>query len=147
MTTTVPTPTRLPRAALRDGFIAGLVAAAAAAAVGAIAKSADVPLTISGGTKIPIGAFALWTIVATGLALGAAAVVKVRQRFLTLAGAGTLTSFLGPIALADHTSTKVWLIVAHLLVAAVVVPAIARHLPLRNTEGPAASSTSDPRSR
>lgn len=112
---------------IRSGVLAGAIAAAGTMAVAATARAADVSLEVD-GTAIPIAAFALWTIVGSALGVVLARVLGARRRFLVVTTAATGLSLVPAIAAPDDTGTKVALVTAHLLAAAIIVPILGRRL-------------------
>lgn len=135
MTTSPPTrheptmqsarPSTLPL--VRRGALAGAAAAVGTAAVAAIASAADVSLEVD-ATAIPIPAFALWTIVGAALGVALARLLRERRRFLVATMIATFLSLIPPIALPDDAATKVVLVAAHLLAAAIIIPTLSQGL-------------------
>jgi hypothetical protein len=139
MTTTIATPTlsrddestsskpSLFRTTVKIGF----AAAAATTAVAAAIHAAGVPLEVSDG-PIPLAAFAQLTFF--GAVLGAFMLVAFnrlssapRRRLLQTTTVLTAASCVPSVTLAPAVTTKVALVAMHLLAAAIVVPALARH--------------------
>jgi hypothetical protein len=112
---------------LRSGAIAGAVAAVATTTVAAVASAADVPLEID-GEDIPIVAFAWWTIIAAALGIVLARLIRPRRRFVFVATALVALSLIPAIAAPDDGATKVVLVAAHLLAAAIIIPALGREV-------------------
>ena len=117
----------------RTAAIAGAAAAVATTAVGSIAEAAEVPLVV-GGMDIQLPAFALFTFV--GAALGGLIASQLRKRstqprraFLLATAALTVLSVIPDVAGDATTATKLTLIGAHVLAAAMIIPALARRLP------------------
>jgi hypothetical protein len=110
------------------GAISGALAAGAATAVALIARAVDIDLAID-GTAIPIAAFAWWTIVATILGVLLVRLLGTRRRFITVTAATTALSLVPAIAAPDNTATRLVLVAAHLIAAAIVVPVLTRQLP------------------
>jgi Family of unknown function (DUF6069) len=114
---------------------AGAVAAAATTAVAAVALAAGVPLEIS-GEPIPVASFAQLTLIGAALGLVLAKALgrwatRPRRTFTTATVALTALSIV-PDLMPDATvATKVTLVATHVVAAALVIPAIARHLPER----------------
>jgi hypothetical protein len=119
------------RGLLPTGMLAGAAAAVATVVVAASAQAADVSLEVD-GEAIPLPAFALWTIVAAFAGVVLAAVVRHRRRFLAAALTLTALSIVPAIVIPDDTATTVVLIGAHLLAAAIIIPAISSRLPTEN---------------
>lgn len=127
------------------GLVAGLAAAAASAAVYWIARAAGVPMEL---TEVFEDEFArvsvldmVWGALLDGAVVGTAIAAACRrwsrrpQRwFLTLAGGGLLASFALPVASDASTATKVVLSVSHVVIAAIIVPALASALPRRSPQ-------------
>ena len=115
---------------LKATVVAGLVAAAAATAVAAVAHAAGVPLAID-GEQIPFLGFAQMTFV--GAVLGGLIVAalnrwsgRARQRFQVIAAALIVVSCVPSVSLPPDTATKLTLVATHLLAAAIIVPVLAR---------------------
>jgi peptidoglycan/LPS O-acetylase OafA/YrhL len=133
---TVPIATTRPRTALapvwRTGAIATVAAAVAAVVLAVVASAIDVPLTID-GEEIPVLGFGtmalLWSAVGTGMAAVLARRAKRPARtFVVTTIALTIVSFV-PVVNADaSTATQVTLALAHVLAAAIVIPALALRL-------------------
>lgn len=123
------------RLLVRRGAAAGVVAAVLTTAAAAISRAADVALEVD-GAKIPLAAFAMWTIVGAVLGVVLARLLGDRRRFVMVTVAATGLSLIPPIALPDDVSTKVVLVGAHLLAAAIIIPALSQLLiaPARNRE-------------
>jgi hypothetical protein len=128
MTATLQRPTRPSTGSLlRVGALAGGIAAVATTTVAVVASAADVPLEIQ-GEAIPIPAFTWWTLLAALLGVGLARVLGARRRFVVVATVLVGLSLVPAIAAPDDTATEVVLVAAHLLAAAIVVPALGREL-------------------
>jgi hypothetical protein len=116
----------------RIGLLAGATAAVATIGVAALARSIDVPLTVS-GKAIPVPGFGELTFVAALIGTLIAAVLARRasrphRTFLVTTLALTLASF-GPDITADaHAATKLSLMLTHVVAAAIVIPALASRL-------------------
>jgi L-alanine-DL-glutamate epimerase-like enolase superfamily enzyme len=113
---------------VRRGAIAGVAAAIVTTATAAIARSADVALEVD-GAAIPVAAFAMWTLVGAALGVALARVLGNRRRFVAVTVAATVLSLIPPLALPDEGSSTLVLVAAHLLAAAIVIPALGRLLP------------------
>jgi hypothetical protein len=117
---------------VRYGAAAGAVAAIATTAVAAGADAIGVPIEI-GGESIPLLAFAQLTIFATVIGVAMAAVMARRssqpqRTFVTTTLVLTALSFV-PDVLADaRTSTKLTLMLTHVVAAAIVIPTLASRL-------------------
>jgi hypothetical protein len=112
----------------RTGAAAGVGAAIATSALAGLARAVDVPLKIS-GQSIPVPGFAELTIVAAIIGTVIASVMahragRPRRLFVRTTITLTALSFV-PDVLADaHTATKIALVLSHVVVAAIVVPAL-----------------------
>jgi hypothetical protein len=117
---------------LRTGVVAGLVAAAATAATAALAHAAGVSLEV-GGEAIPVLGFAQLTFVMTLVGVAIAAVLSRKAQrpartFVRTTVALTLVSFV-PDVLADAAiSTRLVLMLTHVIAAAIVIPALSARL-------------------
>ena len=128
--TTAPTSTG--RSIRRTAAIAGVVAAVAATVIGAVAKAADVPLVV-GDLEIQVPMFAVFTLAAT--ALGAVIATQLQKRtrqprraFVITTVVLTALSVIPDLTTEATTATKLTLITAHLVAAAVIIPAVAARL-------------------
>jgi hypothetical protein len=116
----------------RQGAAAGVAAAVATTGVAAAADAIGVPITI-GGESIPLLGFAQLTLVATAIGVVLASVMnrrasQPRHTFVATTLVLTAVSFL-PDVLADAAaSTKVTLVLTHVVAAAIVIPALASRL-------------------
>lgn len=130
-TTTTPT-TTTNHPVRRTTVRSGVLAAAATTALAAAADAAGVPFAIE-GERIPLLGFAQMTLV--GAVLGGLLAVacnryaaRPRRSFTRAAAALTALSCVPSITwLPDHASRFV-LVVTHVVAAAIIVPAIARHI-------------------
>jgi hypothetical protein len=110
------------------------VAAAAATALVAAAGEAVGASTAVSGTPIPVSGFAVMTAIFSVLGLVIAAALRrfarrPRTTWLRTTVALTVLSF-APDVLADAAgATKILLMLTHVVAAAIVIPAVARHLP------------------
>jgi Family of unknown function (DUF6069) len=123
---------------VRAGLIAGVAAAAVNTAVVAVAnKSADVSPEVSKtGGPIPLVGFAQVTFVATLIGIGIAAILRRRSArpaslFTRIAIWLTAASMIPPVLVDADASTKVLLIVTHLIAAAIVIPVVVKRLTVR----------------
>lgn len=114
---------------VRAGAIAGVVAAACTTAVAAFSTAADVSLEVD-SQAIPIGAFAWWTLVGTATGVLLARLLQDRRRFTIVAVVALGLSFIPAIVAPDDLATKLVLVSAHLLAAAIVIPSLSRRLPV-----------------
>jgi hypothetical protein len=117
---------------VRTGIVAGLVASAATATTAAIAHAAGVSLEV-GGEAIPVLGFAQLTFVMTLVGVAIAAVLSRKAQrpartFVRTTVALTLVSF-APDVLADAAvSTRLVLMLTHVIAAAIVIPALSARL-------------------
>jgi hypothetical protein len=128
--TTTTTPSN---SLVTSGLIAAAVAAAATATVAAAGDSAGISLAI-GGKPLPAFMFAVLTAVFSGVGLLLALVLartasRPRTAFVRTTVVLTALSLV-PDVLADAAvSTKMLLMLTHLVAAVIVIPTIARRLP------------------
>ena len=146
MTTNSPTstitnaPASTGRSIGRTAAIAGAVAAVATTAIGAIAKAADVPLVV-GERTIQVPMFAIFTLLGAALGAGIAVLMQKRSRqprrtFVTTTVVLTALSIIPDLTADATTATKLTLISAHIVAAAVIIPALAAALSTqRRVEG------------
>jgi Family of unknown function (DUF6069) len=123
---------------VKAGIRAGLAAAVAAEACATIGRALDVPLKAGGigastAQQLPVGWFAVATIACAAAGTGLAAVLARRRNpvraFTATALVLTVLSFISPLAAgATTTATKVLLCIAHVVVAAIMIPALRRAL-------------------
>ena len=116
------------RGLVRSGALAGAIAAGSTTVVAAIARAADVSPDIN-ATAIPIPAFALWTIIGAALGVALARLLRERRRFVVVTTLAAGLSLIPPIAVPDDAATKVVLVGAHLLAAAIIIPTLSQRLP------------------
>ncbi len=137
---TVPSITSAPaRPVWLVSAVAGLAAAVATELYGLTARAAGVPMAVAGlgsakATSITVGMFAMGTLICTfwGTIL---AVVLARYAahparvYVRATVALTALSLAIPLTAADTAlSTKIMLAVAHLIAAAIIIPAVTRRL-------------------
>ena len=122
------------RRLVRSGALAGVVAAVCTTVVAAIARAADVSLEID-ANAIPIPAFAWWTFVGAALGVVLARLLRERRRFVVVTTVATGLSLIPATAAPDDTATKAVLVGAHLLAAAIIIPALSRRLPAVSKAG------------
>lgn len=113
---------------IRRGAVAGAAAAIVTTATATIARAADVDLEVD-GAAIPIAGFAMWTVIGAALGVVLARLLGDRRRFVAVTVAATGLSLIPPIALPDHLATTAVLVGAHLLAAAIIIPALSQPLP------------------
>ncbi|WP_410655413.1 DUF6069 family protein [Amycolatopsis sp. lyj-112] len=114
------------------GLIATAIAAAATTAVAAVGSATGISLVV-GGTEIPVPGFTALTVIFSVLGLVLALVLARtvgHPRAVFVRTTIVLTALsLVPDVLADAAvNTKILLMVAHLVAAAIVIPAVARRL-------------------
>lgn len=128
-------PTTPARTLWAAGAVAGVAGATAALATHVVAKAADVPLSVN-GKEFPIFAFPQVTLISSIIGVVIAIVTSRRssrpqRTFVVVTVALTLLSLLAPLALDTDAATKVTLEIAHLVAAAVIIPAVAVKLAQR----------------
>lgn len=122
------------------GLAAALVAAVLSVLLYAVARAAGVPMELTEifehhVARMPVQNMAFAALLdggVTGTLLAAACrrwTPRPRATFLALAVAGLLASFAFPITSDASTATQVVLSISHVVVAAVIVPALAMALP------------------
>jgi hypothetical protein len=123
-------PTRLAGTLARTTVSVGVLAAAVTTAGAVGLRAAGVPLALHG--KIPLAAFAQVTFVAA--VIGGVLVALLNRRssaprrpFVQVTIGLTAISCVAPAAFADTTASRVALVGLHLVAAAIIVPALARH--------------------
>ena len=127
------------------GLAAGVVSSLVVIAVVAIAEAADVPMEVAENAttqpeQIPLLGYAMVILGSTivGLLLATAFARWARRPrlvFVIVALVLTAVSFLFPATTTATTATKVVLDVTHAIPAALIIPAIAVHLPSRRVRG------------
>ena len=136
MTATPIAPTRPATGPLLGtGLAATALASIATSAVAATGSAAGISLDVS-GAPIPVSGFAVLTTICSlvGVALAAVLARRARQPRSTFVRTTLVLTALSliPDLVADAASTtKVLLMLTHLVAAAIVAPAIARRLPAR----------------
>ncbi|HEY3035704.1 MAG TPA: DUF6069 family protein [Streptosporangiaceae bacterium] len=126
------------------GLVAALVAAAASVLVYVTARAGGVPMELTEVfedhfARMPVMNMAWAALLEGGVAGTALAAAcrrwarRPRSAFLAVAGIGLIASFALPIASDASTATKVVLSISHVVVAAIVVPALALALPAKRT--------------
>ena len=116
----------------RTTLVAGAAAAAVTTAVAAALHGAGVSFEID-REMIPLAGFAQLVAVSTVIGGVIAAFLRrrsdaPRRRFVQTASALTALSCVPSVALPDDLSTKIALVVTHLVAAVIVVPMLARQL-------------------
>jgi hypothetical protein len=124
----------------RTGLVAAVAAAAATTAIAGAALAAGVPVAIE-GEQIPPAGFAQLTLVfsVVGILLAKAFgrwASRPRRTFVVTTVALTALSVVPDLAMPGATAaTRLVLIVTHLVAAAIVIPAVARRLPIDAGDG------------
>ncbi len=136
-TTTHATTTTAPAAPglgslLLTGSIATVAAAAATAAVAAAGQAVGLSTAV-GGAPIPASGFAVLTLIFAVVGLVIATALRrfagrPRTAWIRTTVVLTALSFVPDLLVDAAVSTKVLLIVTHLVAAAIVIPAVARRL-------------------
>ncbi|WP_327581551.1 DUF6069 family protein [Nonomuraea sp. NBC_00507] len=127
-----PTATSPAQPLVIGGLITAVVAGAATAAVAAVGEFAGISLVV-GGMPIPVLGFAVLTVVfsVVGLVLAlvlARSVRRPRAVFVRTTVVLTVLSLVPDVLVDASAATRVLLMLAHVVAAAIVVPAIARRL-------------------
>jgi hypothetical protein len=123
------------------GLAAAVVAAAASVGVYAAGRAAGVPMALTEvfedrSARMPVANMVFAALLEGGLAGTALAAAcrrwtrRPRVWFLALAAVGLIASFTLPITSDGSTATKVVLAISHVVVAAIIVPALALALPV-----------------
>ncbi len=133
--TTATTGTRAltTRSMLLHGVAATAVASVATTAVAAAGLAAGVSLDIA-GAPIPVTGFAMLTAIFSLVGLGIAALLgrfarHPRRAFVRITVALTALSLVPDVIADAAVSTRLLLMLTHLVAAAIVIPAVARRLP------------------
>lgn len=151
--TTNPTPPQVyavrwaQRPLWQVGVVAALVAAIASVATYAVARIGGVPMELTEVfedqfARMPVLNMAWAALLEGGLGGTLLAVAcqrwskRPRAAFVTLTTVGLVASFVLPIWSDASTATKVVLSVSHVVVAAIIVPALALALPATQTASP-----------
>jgi hypothetical protein len=119
---------------VRAGAVAGVVAAVATTVIAAVAHAAGVSLETAPGEQIPVLGFGQLTLFFTAVGIVLATVLRRRARnprstFVKTTLVLTALSIVPDLLLSADTATKVTLVASHLVAAAIVIPALAAHLP------------------
>lgn len=146
------TPTRMwswiDRPLWQIGLVSAVVAAVASIAVYAIALAAGVPMELTEVfedefARMPVQNMAFGALLEGGVGGTLLAVAcrrwakRPRTFFLWLTSIGLIASFALPIVSDASTSTKVVLSISHIVVAAIIVPALTLALPRNSRAGTA----------
>ncbi len=129
--TSIITPSRRP--VWKHGLAAAAVAAGATTTLAAVASAAGVSFADHSGDGIPIAAFAQLTVVFSlvGVLLAAVMARKARRprtTFVRTAITLTVLSFVPDLTFGFDAASTITLIALHSIVAAIVVPTLARRL-------------------
>ncbi|HRA46771.1 MAG TPA: DUF6069 family protein [Thermomicrobiales bacterium] len=127
MSTRTAAPTPSIRRLLLAGLVAGGLSAMGVTFVAAMAHSAGVPFTVD-GERIELPAFTLWVLVGTAIGVVLARCIHDRRRFFIVTVIGTALSLIPALLLPDDASTRVALVVIHLLAAGIIIPILSRAL-------------------
>lgn len=116
-----------------SGVLATAVAGAATSAVAAAGRAAGVSLDVA-GAPIPVGGFAVLTVICSLVGLVLAAVLArvarhPRAVFVRATVALTVLSLVPDVIADAAPATRILLMLTHLVAAAIVIPAVARRLP------------------
>jgi hypothetical protein len=122
------------------GLASSAVAAAASVALYAVARVAGVPMELTEVFEDQFARMPVWNMAFAALLEGGAAgtVLAVacrrwarrpRTAFLVLTTVGLIASFILPVVSDASTATKVVLSISHVVVAAIIVPALTLALP------------------
>jgi hypothetical protein len=133
-TTTIPVEDRAERTThpvRRATVVSGVAGAAATTAFAAAASAAGVPFEID-GEPIPVSGFATMTLLGAVLGGILLAVLnryaaRPRRRFLQVTVALTALSCVPSLTWPPDTASKIALVAAHLIAAAIIVPVLARN--------------------
>ena len=122
----------------RPGLAAGMAAAGATVAVASIAHGIGVSLETAPGEAIPVIGFGQLTLFFTAIGVLMARTMRRRARrprstFTRTTVVLTALSLVPDVVLSAATSTKVTLVLTHLVAAAIVIPALASRLPERDS--------------
>ncbi|MFI9552751.1 DUF6069 family protein [Nonomuraea endophytica] len=129
VTTTVTSPAQ---PLVIGGLIAAAVAGAATTAIAAAGEFAGISLVV-GGELIPVAGFGVLTVVFSVVGLALALVLARRARrprtvFVRTTIVLTVLSLLPDVLVDASAATRMLLMLAHVVAAAIVIPAIARRL-------------------
>jgi hypothetical protein len=138
LTCTATTRTATTASLWRAGLTATAIAAAATTTVAAAAHGAGVSFETAPGDAIPLAGFAQLTILFSVIGIGIATVLRrrstqPRSTFTRVAVALTILSVVPDLAMSFDAGSRITLMLAHTVAAAIVIPVVARHLPSRRT--------------
>ncbi|MDL4818925.1 DUF6069 family protein [Actinomadura opuntiae] len=119
----------------RTGGLAAVGAALATTVIAAVAKSAGVSLEID-GAPIPLLGFTQLTLACAAIGLVLAVALRrwaatPRRTFVAVTAALTVLSVVPDLVVPAAPSTRIVLMLTHLVAAAIVVPLVAGRLPAR----------------
>lgn len=131
-TDTTPAAARSVGSLLLAGSAATIAAAAATSVVAAAGQAAGISTAV-GGAPIPTSGFAVLTVMFSVLGLVIATALRrfarhPRTTWIRTTVVLTVLSFVPDLLVDAAASTKVLLIVTHIVAAAIVIPAVARRL-------------------
>jgi hypothetical protein len=136
------------RRVLGNGVLATVAAMVAAGVVAALGSSLGVDFEVEGGESIPVsgivfqaGVFSL-----VGVAIALALLLwstRPAERFVAIALALTAVSLVPPVLWGVGAATVVTLVLLHLVVAAVMVPALTRSLRRAGPRAPGSGPAAD----
>lgn len=135
MTSALSTPHTDTASLGKAGLVATVAAGIATTVVAALGSAAGISLDV-GGEPIPISGFATLTVLFSLVGVVLAVVLsrraaRPRTAFLRTTLVLLVLSFLPDLLSDAAASTKVLLMTTHLVAAAIVVPSLARRLPVR----------------
>ena len=136
-TTTTPAPSvasdAVTRPLWRAGIVSGVVAAAATTFVAAAAEAGGVSFEID-GEAIPLLGFAQLTLVGAVLGVAIARLCRRARRprstFVRTAVALTAFSIVPDLTMRFDTASRIALVITHVVAAGIIVPVLARRLPV-----------------
>jgi hypothetical protein len=125
------------RPLLRPALVAGAAAAVATTLVAAVAAAAGVSFESAPGEAIPLAGFAQMTIIGAAIGLLIARLVQRRPQprtaFMRITVALTVLSLVPDVTFPFDAASRAVLVVTHLVAAVIVVPTLARRLPVQRT--------------
>jgi hypothetical protein len=138
LTSTATTRTGTTASLWRAGLTAAAIAAAATTTVAAAAHGAGVSFETAPGDAIPLAGFAQLTILFSVIGIGIATVLRrrgahPRSTFTRVAVALTVLSVVPDLTMSFDAGSRISLMLAHTVAAAIVIPVVARQLPSRRT--------------
>jgi hypothetical protein len=120
----------------RAGLAAGALAAAATTAIAALGSALDVAVVSTADEPIPVAGFAQLTLAFTivGILIArtmARRAARPQATFRTTALVLTALSFVPDALLSTDVTSKLMLVLTHVVAAAIVIPVLVRRLPER----------------